>query len=286
MEGFKQRDVPYANVHEETLLTRVFIPDHANGHALVMVHGGAWTANDRITPTVMCGLIARAGFTVFSLDFRCGPTYRHPAASADIAAGIRYVRSNCEQYGIRGDTVGIIGSSSGGHLALFVGCQPDVAIHQTTPHRLSNELAAVPGETSAEVAYVVALWPVSNPLYRYEYAKRTGRSELIQAHDGYFATAERMSEASIPDLLRDQRHTHLPHTLVVQPGEDANVPEEMTLDLLAAIQEQEGMLVYRHVPKLPHAYAYELSEDTVQCSMYVLQFIEESLAANPSRKAR
>ena len=81
----------------------------------------------------------------------------------------------------------------------------------------------------------------------------------------------------IPDLLREKRYTHLPPTLVIQPGEDANVPEEMTLNLLSAIQEQDGNLVYRHMPNLPHAFAYELSEDTVQCSRHTLHFIEEVL---------
>ena len=278
MKGIKHQDLPFASRDDEPLLTRVFLPNDANGHALVMVHGGAWTSNDRITPTVMCELIANAGFTVFSLDFRCGPSHQHPVASADIAAGIRHVRSNCRRYGIEKDTIGIIGSSSGGHLALFVGYQPNVPMHQSTPHISAIESIPPGGQVSAEVAYVIALWPVSNPLYRYEYAKRIGRSELVQAHDGYFQSVDNMAEASIPDMLRDKRHTHLPPTLVIQPGDDANVPEEMTLNLLAAIQEQDGNLVYRHMPNLPHAFAYEMSDDTVQCSRHTLQFIEEVLS--------
>lgn len=277
MEGIEHQDLPFASTEGEPLLTRVFLPRDANGHALVMVHGGAWTANDRITPTVMCELIANAGFTVFSLDFRCGPFHQHPAASADIAAGIRYVRSNCGGYGIEQDTIGVIGSSSGGHLALFVGYQPNVSIHQSTLHLSDISGNVLKDQVSAEVAYVIALWPVSNPLYRYEYAKRVGRSELVLAHDGYFESINHMAEASIPDLLREKRHTHLPPTLVIQPGEDANVPEEMTLDLLAAIQEQNGNVVYRHMPNLPHAFAYEMSNDTVRCSRHTLQFIEEVL---------
>ena len=87
-----------------------------------------------------------------------------------------------------------------------------------------------------------------------------------------------MAEASVPGLLRENRHTHLPPTLVIQPGEDANVPQEMTLDLLAAIEEQGGSLLYRFMPKLPHAFAYEMSDDTVRCSEDVVQFIEKTVA--------
>ena len=65
MKGIEHQDLPFASTDDEPLLTRVFLPNDANGHALIMVHGGAWTSNDRITPTVMCELIANAGFTVF-----------------------------------------------------------------------------------------------------------------------------------------------------------------------------------------------------------------------------
>ena len=56
--------------------------------------------------------------------------------------------------------------------------------------------------------------------------------------------------------------------MIVQPGEDTNVPEPMTLDLLAAYQERDGDLTYHHMPGLPHAFAYEASTAT-DYSMYV-----------------
>ena len=124
----------YASADGVTLLTRVHRPAAGTGlgHAIVMVHGGAWTMNDRITPEVVCSELARRGLVVFSLDFRHGPDFKHPSASCDIAAGVRFVRLHAADFDVDPDTIGLIGSSSGGHLVLLTGIKPDVPVHRGT----------------------------------------------------------------------------------------------------------------------------------------------------------
>ena len=268
MTNINETDVPYAKTHGIELLGRLYQPEDSIGHGIVMIHGGAWTANDRITPSVMSHLLANRGLTVFSLDFRCGPTFQHPSASADIAAGIRYFRSHSSDFGIDPDKIGLIGSSSGGHLVLFTALQPNVPMHQTTSV-LGNEEESV----DASVSYVIALWPVSNPLARFEYALEVGRQELIRAHQGYFGSRETMHRASVQRLIRSREYTHLPPIFLVQPGEDANVPEYMTNDLLSAFRGVGHEVEYLHMPGLPHAFAYEASPDTDRCEAAVWDFI-------------
>lgn len=236
-----------------------------------MIHGGAWTANDRLTPFVLNEALARRGLLVASLDFRCGPDYQHPTASSDIAAGIRYVRNNAKEWGIDSDQIGLIGSSSGGHLALFTAIQPNVSIHQQTT------FVGQDTSVSAEVAYLIALWPVSDPLYRYHHAIDTNRPELIAAHDGFFADVSQMREASVSKVLNEHKHTHLPPALVVQPGEDTNVPRTMTLELIRAYQNANGQLSYRFMPGLPHAFAYESSAATTDCELHIWQFVQSQI---------
>ena len=67
--------------------------EQASANAVVMVHGGAWTSNDRLSPAVLCRELAAAGYTVFSLDFRDGRNGKHPCAVQDITAAIRCIRS-------------------------------------------------------------------------------------------------------------------------------------------------------------------------------------------------
>jgi len=239
------------------------------GRAVVMVHGGAWTSNDRLSPEVLCSDLAAGGFTVFSLDFRDGRNGKHPCAVQDITAGIRYVRTRATEFEIDPDRIGLIGSSSGGHLVLLAGIQPDIDAHRGTP--IVADVDA--GSLSAHVCCVVALWPVSDPLYRFRYAQRVGREELVSAHRRYYRDEAHMREASVQRALREGEAEHLPPLLVVQPGEDANVPRQMTLELVHEYQNAGGSLTYLFYPGLPHAFAYQASPDTGRLGAEVRAFL-------------
>ena len=229
------------------------------GKAVVMVHGGAWTANDRHAPHVVCRSLAEAGFAVFSLDFRDGRHGKHPCAVRDITAGIRYVRARADDFGIDADRIALIGSSSGGHLALLSATQPDIPEHRGTPTTVEGA-----DDLSAGVCCVVALWPVSDPLRRLRHAIATGRDELVDAHFRYYRDEAHMHEASVQRRLRTRQAQCVPPLLVVQPGEDANVPKDMTLDLVRAYQGAGGTLHYLFYPGMPHGFAYGESAATTR----------------------
>ena len=147
---------------------RYRVPDRRerSGRAVVMVHGGAWTSNDRLSAGVLCRHLASSGFTVFSLDFRDGRDGKHPCAVQDITGGVRYVRARAATFEVDPDRISLIGSSSGGHLVLLAAIQPDIDAHRGTPICADVDARSV----SAQVCCVVALWPVSDPLFRYGYA--------------------------------------------------------------------------------------------------------------------
>ena len=74
------------------------------------------------------------------------------------------------------------GTPREGHLALLVATRPFAEEHQGTTLRASGDASGV----DAGVDYVVALWPVSDPMYRFRHAQRTERSTLIRSHLAYF----------------------------------------------------------------------------------------------------
>ena len=238
------------------------------GKAVIMVHGGAWTANDRHSPHVVCSGLAEAGFAVFSLDFRDGRNGKHPCAVQDITAGIRYVRARAEDFGIDADRIALIGSSSGGHLALLSAIQPDMPDHRGTPTTVEGG-----DNLSAGVCCVVALWPVSDPFRRLRHAIEAGRDELVAAHFRYYRDEAHMRDASVQRRLRAGEAQSLPPLLVVQPGEDANVPRDMTLDLVREYQNAGGTVHYLFYPGLPHAFAYGASAATTRLSEEIRWFL-------------
>ena len=244
-------------------------PDRRSGKAVVMVHGGAWTSNDRHSPEVLCRHLALSGFAVFSLDFRDGRNAKHPCAVQDITAGIRYVRTRAEAFDIDPDRIGLIGSSSGGHLVLLAAIQPDIDAHRGTPIDAAGDAKSV----TAKVCCVVALWPVSDPLFRYRYAQRVGRKELVAAHRRYYRDEVHMRQASVQRALRAGEAQDLPPLLIVQPGEDANVPRQMTLELVREYQDAGGSLTYEFYPGLPHAFAYQASPETTRLADRVRAFL-------------
>ena len=272
------QDVHYGTATDVELLMRLYrLKDHAPRHAIVMVHGGAWTANDRTTPYVLCEHFAERGLLVCSLDFRCGPEHKHPSATNDICAAIRYVRRMAPDWGIDPDTIGLIGSSSGGHLVLHTVLTHNEQHRRSTAIVQKDGSLALDESTSAVVTYVVALWPVSDPGTRYQYAIRTGREELRAAHDGYFGEIQTMRKATIQGILAKQESPDIPNVMIIQPGLDKNVPGTMTLHLLEALQEHQASITYRFMPNLEHAFAYQPSVASTRCGDYILTFVREQL---------
>ena len=265
--------------HEKALTLRAECYRHERtdvARAVVMAHGGAWTSNDRHTPAVLCRHLAADGFVVFSLDFRDGRNGKHPCAVQDITAGIRYVRANARTLGVDAENIGLIGSSSGGHLVLLSAFQPDGAAHRGTPIFVDGELADA-AEVSAAVRCVAALWPVSDPHVRFQYAQRVGREELVAAHRRYYRDENHMRQASVQRLLRNGEAEALPPLLLVQPGEDANVPRPMTLELVREYQEAGGALRYLFIPGQPHAFAYQASPATTALAADLCDFFRRGL---------
>lgn len=270
-----ESDVTYGEVGGLELLARVYRPVAAEAGpypTVVSVHGGAWSANDRTVSELANRTLAGAGLVVVAIDFRQAPDHQHPAASSDIIAAVRWTKLHATDFGGDPEAVGLLGNSSGGHLALLAAVRPDAEEFQQTPLVDSPDDSATAG-VDGSVRYVVANWPVCDPLYRFRYAEKTGREGLIGSHLAYFGDQETMKAASVPRILDDGEATALPPLLLIQPGEDQNVPLEMTQYLMRAYQRRGGHLEYAYFPGEPHAFTYEVSDATEDCLALTADFI-------------
>ena len=250
MSDIKETDVIYRQHPELALQARIYRNKSNRKQATIIdIHGGAWTYGDRTDNALYHRLLAAADFTTISIDFRHGPDNKHPSAIEDIEAAIEYTRANVDALGGDPERIGLSGSSSGGHLALLAGIT-----------------------TTQKVDYVLALWPVSDPAYRYAYAQRENRTRLVEAHDGYYGSVDDMQAASVQNVLDVGAWNQLPPVLIVQSGEDRNVPLEMTTELVRAYQSAGGYLEYAFFPGESHCFGHNPSPATDRFNALIVDF--------------
>ena len=283
-----EEDVVYARPEGEALSARVYRPsgDGAPWPALVDVHGGAWTYFDRMVDQVFDRALAACGLVVAALDFRQGPAHRHPAAAADVAAGVRFVKANAARLGVRPDRVGLIGGSSGGHLALLVAVRPFAAEHATT-RALGEDASSL---VDATVAFALALWPIADPVGRYHYlldriAHPTPSHEpffqpdrLRYGHEAYFGDERTMAAASVPRLLDDGEAERLPPAWIAHPELDENVTLAMTERVVDAYRRAGGEIELEVFPGVGHGFANFPGAASERCVARMAAFIGRQLA--------
>jgi acetyl esterase/lipase len=285
----EEQDAPFARPQGQELLARIYRPagePAAPLPALIDVHGGAWSQGDHATDALHCRALAACGMVVVSLGFRQGPDHKHPAASADVAAGVRYVRAHARRLGVDPARVGVVGSSSGGHLALLLAVRPGAPEHVGTPIVLPDGgLGATAGDDG--VAWVLALYPVADPLARYRYVLgrqnepvQTGgfnAASFIKSHHGFFPNEEAMAAASVTRVLTSREHTALPAAWVAQPEFDDNVPASITEAFVQAYQGAGGQLEREHFPGARHGFIRRESPEAEKAIALMRDFIGRQL---------
>ena len=280
----------FARPADAELLARLYLPKGTPARplaALVYVHGGAWARLDRTADAIMCPALAACGLVVVALDFRQAPDHRFPVASADVAAGVRYARAHAARLGVDPARIGLLGSSSGGQLALLHAVRPDAPEAAGTPI-VGPDGSPDAAASDASVAFVVALYPVADPLARYRYALSREHEppppsgfdakRLIASHRAFFGDEAAMAAGSPTAIVAAGRATALPPVWIAQPGQDDNVPAAITEAFVTAYQRAGGRVEHAHFPGARHSFAQEASPDTEKCIALVRDFIGRQLA--------
>jgi acetyl esterase/lipase len=142
------RGVPFPEVH-------VYRPARADGSSLLVLPGGGYEflsiQNEGLDPAER---FTAERTTVFILTYRLpveGWSDRSLAPLQDAQRAMRLIRSRAEEFGIRPDSLGVLGFSAGGHLAA------DLAVsHSAQSYRPSDAADRL----SARPAFVGLVYPV------------------------------------------------------------------------------------------------------------------------------
>jgi acetyl esterase/lipase len=266
MAEFQVEDLEYQRVDDKPLLARLYRP-RGNGPfpAVVEVHGGAWTSGDRLNNVDIAKALAADGIVVVSLDFRMPPAAAYPAVVADVNLGIRWVKARAADFASRTALVGGLGTSSGGQLLLLNSLKP------RDPRYAAWALASAP-DTDASLPWIVACWPVADPLARYHAVKARGNDRLVQAHHQFWPDEAAMAEGSPQGILERGEPAALPPALVLQGTNDDNLTPDMADKFVAAYRARGGQAALEKFEGQPHTFVSK--DPTSAASLRALALIK------------
>lgn len=238
------RDIEYRRVGEKILLGRLYRPSGKCVALMIDVHGGGWTSGDRTNNALISRALMKEGIAVFAIDFRMPPEASFPAALEDVNFAIRWLKRNAVELGIESLAFGGIGTSSGGHLLL----ENVLRLDDYAP------VDMVLKQQLVQFDFIVACWPVADPLARYRMAKKKGLENLIKAHQAFWPD-EKAMEIANPQLVLDRHEAkNLPPLLLLQGTDDENVEFHRSDVFATSYRSLGGQADVRMYPGARHAF--------------------------------
>lgn len=240
----EERDVEYQRQGGKPWLARIYQPKGAGPFpTIVDVHGGAWHNGDRTNNAGIDRSLAAKGILVAAVDFRQPPEAGYPASICDVNLAVRWLKAHAHEF--NGTTaVGAFGNSSGGHQVVLSALRPRHPAYSVLP------LPNYP-EVDASLAYVIAGWPVIDPLYRFRFAKEFNREEHIKAHIAYWTTEDAMAEGSPQTIVEQNEQVDLPPILMLLKANDRNHPLQMQERFIGSYRKRGGEIEVHTFDGLP-----------------------------------
>jgi acetyl esterase/lipase len=241
-------DVEYRKDGDESWLATIYQPKGKGPFpALLDVHGGAWNRGERANNVVIDRALAASGIVIAAIDFRIAPEHPYPAQVVDTNYATRWLKAHARDFNAEPDSVGALGSSSGGHTAMLSALRPNDPRYRALPLPDGNDV-------NATLLYVICAWPVLDPYARYLYAQEVGNNRLATSSEDYFLTQDTMKEGNPQHILERREQVHLPPTIIIQGTNDDNVPISIPERFTEAYRAMGGSIELEVFPGMPHGF--------------------------------
>jgi len=122
-EGYtSQLDVVYTKAGDWEGRADLYLPPKANGPSPVVVniHGGGWNKGSKESQTGFSSFFKK-GYAVANISYRLSQQATAPAAVDDVRCAVIYLINHAKELNIDVNKIVLMGSSSGGHLAMVAG---------------------------------------------------------------------------------------------------------------------------------------------------------------------
>lgn len=121
--AYSRQEVIYGRKDGLAMTMLVLTPAKGNQRGIICIISGNWVSTMRnIERRISASQIyLRNGYTVFLVTHGSQPRYSLQDAVADVKRAVQFIRYHATQYKINPEQIGVVGHSSGGHLALMAG---------------------------------------------------------------------------------------------------------------------------------------------------------------------
>jgi len=269
----KTWDVEFRKAAKRTLMARVYQPQGGGPFPVLLdLHGGAWNNKDRTANSTMDESLARSGILVVAIDLTRAPEAPYPASVQDANYGVRWLKFKAPEWHGDAATLGVLGSSSGGHEVELLAMRPN------DPRYNALKLPEAP-QLDATVNYVATRSPVSNPYERYLNAERLGRAEMMQHSKTYFNPWNTVHEANPQEILDRGEKVTLPPLLIMQGELDDNVRPAVQEKFANSYRAAGGDCQYELFAGCEHLWIDDPGPMTDRAHEMVKNFIAKHLRA-------
>ena len=268
----KISEVPYRkNTAGRQLMARVYEPQGTGPFPVVIdFHGGAWNNKDRKAEQPMNLALAKSGLLVVAVDMTVASESPYPANLQDAHYAIRWLKYNAHQWHGDASTLGVYGSSTGGHVAELLAMKPFDPEYSAIPFPQAPQLNAV-------VKYIAARSPISNPLARYQNAVNLQRDRMINNHYTYFKPWSTIYLANPQFMLDRKEPVSKPPMLIIVGANDDNVLPEIQEKFAQSYQAAGGQIQLKIFPDSDHEWVAKEGIQTDIARKTVKEFIANQL---------
>lgn len=269
----KTWDLEFRRAPKRTLMARIYQPQGKGPFpALLDLHGGAWNNKDRFANVPMDEDVARSGVLVVAVDLTLAPEAPYPAAVQDANYGVRWLKAKAGEWNGDPSVLGVLGSSSGGHVAQLLAMRP------RDPRYNAHPLAEAPN-VDATLAYVATRSPISDPYARYLQAEKMKRAEMMQKSKTFFDPWELVHEGNPQEILDRHEPVSLPPMLIMQGGLDDNVIPPIQEKFAATYRAAGGECQLEIFEGCEHEWTAKPGAPTTRSHEMVKAFIARQLQA-------